>query len=255
MKDAAKTKNKYPPRIVVHGAQKVGKSSFFAGAPKPIFVRTEDGLNGIDTNAFPLCQTLSDVGEQLNLILNEDHDYKTLVIDSADWLEKLIHSYVCSIEGITNIAKASGGFGKGYIDANNHWRKILDMLDEINKRRLMYIGVICHSRIFTFNDPESEPYDVYKMKLHSPKSGDGSCEMLAEWGDIIGFAQKEVFVKQKESGHNDNPSFQAVSTGSHFLNLEGTAAFLAGNRYGIKGRVPLNWIDFHNAFVASGNSK
>ena len=50
-----------PPRIMVYGQEGVGKSTFGASAPDPVFIQTEDGLGEIDTAKFPLAKNLNDV--------------------------------------------------------------------------------------------------------------------------------------------------------------------------------------------------
>jgi hypothetical protein len=37
-----------PPRLVLYGTAKVGKSTFAAGATRPVFLPTEDGLGTLD---------------------------------------------------------------------------------------------------------------------------------------------------------------------------------------------------------------
>ena len=76
-----------PPRIMIYGSEGVGKSTFAASAPKPVFVQTEDGLSEIDTATFPLCATYADVVEQLKAVRDGEHDFQTLCIDSLDWFE------------------------------------------------------------------------------------------------------------------------------------------------------------------------
>ena len=45
-----------PPRIMIYGSEGVGKSTFAASSPKPVFVQTEDGLSEIDTAKLPRVQ-------------------------------------------------------------------------------------------------------------------------------------------------------------------------------------------------------
>ena len=42
-----------PPRILIHGVAGVGKTTFAAGAPAPVFICTEDGLGTLDATQFP----------------------------------------------------------------------------------------------------------------------------------------------------------------------------------------------------------
>ena len=79
-----------PPRIMIYGSEGVGKSTFGASAPSPIFIQTEDGLGELDCNKFPLAHSLAEVLAQLTALRDEQHDFQTVVIDSADWLERLI---------------------------------------------------------------------------------------------------------------------------------------------------------------------
>ena len=102
-------KEKKPPRICIYGEHGIGKSTFAAKFPKPIFIQTEDGLNQIDCAKFPLAKKLTDVVMYLETLKVQDHDYKTVVIDSLDWLEKLAQEYICKQENRNSIAD----FGRG----------------------------------------------------------------------------------------------------------------------------------------------
>jgi len=242
------TKHASPPRILLHGPEKVGKSTFFSQSDNPIFIRTEDGLSGIDTSAFPVAQTYEDVISALTVLARQDHDYKNAILDSADWLERLIHEKVCRDDNVKTIELAAGGYGKGYGVALNLWRDILRALDYLNKTKQMGVGVICHSIVIPFNDPEHEPYDRYEMKLHQPKKVTGARDLLMEWADIIGFASSKIYVNKKKG----TDIVRGVASGeTNKLNLVGTPAFVAGNRYSLPAQINLNWKEFYDAMIAS----
>lgn len=248
----APTKHAAPPRIVVHAGEKVGKSTFFSQAPSPIFIQTEDGLTGINAQAFPLCESYEDIIACLTALSSEDHNFQTVVIDSMDWAERLIHEKVCRDEGVPTIEKAAGGYGKGYQIANDHFRNILSGLNYLNKERGLIVGIICHSKLVTVQDPELEPVDCYRMKLHSPRSGNGIGDILNEWADVIGFASIVKRVAKREGSPEERKSFKAVkSTGERKLYLDGSPAFVAGNRYGLPSELPLTWAAFSDALAIS----
>ena len=90
-----KTKKASPPKMLIYSEHGLGKSSLAAAARAPLFINVENGLSEIDTDAMDVPGTLEDVQEQLSMVLNEDHQYKTLVIDTIDWLETRINEYVC----------------------------------------------------------------------------------------------------------------------------------------------------------------
>ena len=102
-----------PPRILVHGTEGIGKSSFVAKAPNPVFIQTEDGLAQINVQKFPLAESFDEVMENLTALLNEPHDYKTVVIDSVDWLEGLaIRKILEGSKGKKSLAEFE--YGTGY---------------------------------------------------------------------------------------------------------------------------------------------
>lgn len=263
----SRTRHASPPRIVLHGQEKVGKSTFFAGglvngvrhesAPKPIFIRTEDGLNGIDTDAFPLAETYEQVVEAIGTLATEKHDFQTAVIDSADWLERLIHARViaaCTLDvrGTKTMETAHGGYGKAYGIALAYWREILSGLDYLNKQRGMIVALICHSSIVPFNDAINEPIDRIDIKLHKPNKGTGARDLVLEWADVIGFAQREVFVRQQATADGKKIARGASTIGAtHKLRLDSSPAFVAGNRYGLPETLPLSWDAFAAAMAAA----
>jgi len=223
-----------PPRIIVYGDHKVGKSTFGKGCPKPIFIQTEDGLESLGVEAFPKCDTFEDLQAQLEHVRDNDLGYKTLVLDSLDWAEKLIWEKICRDNGWAQIG--DGPFGKGYKLALVYWNIVIDLLDEINLNCKMLILLIAHAKIVKFQDPSAEDYDRYSLDLH-----DKSSKLLCEYVDIIGFAANQVAVIENKEGFGK--SFKAKSTGRRELNLNMKASFEAGNRYGLPDKLPLEWAE------------
>ncbi|MCS6901519.1 MAG: MAPEG family protein, partial [Myxococcales bacterium] len=76
-----------PLRVVLYGVEGVGKSTFASQAPDPIFLCAEEGAVGLDVARFPTAHTWIEVLEAIRVLTHEEHPYKTLVIDSLDWLE------------------------------------------------------------------------------------------------------------------------------------------------------------------------
>src|SRR6185312_615233 len=97
----------------LYGVHGVGKSSFAAAAPEPIFIPTEEGLNTIDCHSFPLVTAYADAIKALEALYVEEHPYRTVVVDSLDWLERLIWVEVCKERSVNNIEDV--GYAKGYV--------------------------------------------------------------------------------------------------------------------------------------------
>ena len=67
-----------PPRLVVYGGDGVGKTTFAAGAPAPIFIRAEDGLGLLQVPAFPPATLFSEVLDAMRALASEEHTYRKI---------------------------------------------------------------------------------------------------------------------------------------------------------------------------------
>jgi len=236
------TRSDMPPRTVIYGPHKIGKSTFASQAPAPIFLQTEDGLGAIDTSAFPLCQSWGALLECVTSLYQEDHKYKTVVLDSADWAEKLAHQQVCETEKVKSLEKI--GYGKGYAFAADLFAELLSGFDALRKKG-MGVVVLAHAEIKRFDDPLADAYDRYQIKLHKTVS-----KTIQEWADVISFAQLATITKTEAVGF-DGKRTRAISTGQRVLNLVGSASFDAGNRYGMPDTISLDWPAYEAALTES----
>ena len=227
-----------PPRIMIYGSEGVGKSTFAALAPNPVFVQTEDGLSEIDCSKFPLAKSFDDVVLQLQAVRDEQHDYGTVVIDSLDWLERLVWDRVCADYGVKSIEKADGGYGKGYVHALTYWRQIVSLLNDIRARKGMAVILIAHAAVERFEDPEHAAYDRYTPRLHK-----AACSLVCEWVDAVLFASRRMRV--------DSTTGKAAPVGAdggeRILRTNGSPACIAKNRFGLPTELPLSWSAFVEA--------
>ncbi len=246
-------KEAMPPRIMIYGQEGVGKSSTGASAPKPIFIQTEDGLSEIDCHKFPLAKNLNDVLASLQALINEDHDYQTVVIDSLDWAERLIFDEVCREFGARNIEKVDGGYARGYTHALNHWRKILNFLEQLRNDKGMACILIAHSKIEKFEDPESSAYDRYSPRLHKHANA-----LISEWVDAVLFATRRFRTQKEDAGFNRERTIAApigADGGERIIRTTGGPACVAKNRFGLPAELPLSWDAFMQAMTKQEGEK
>ena len=81
-----------PPRVILLGTPKVGKTTWAAAAPAAVLlpVKGEEGADDMTCAKFPTAQTFDDVLSALQALATEPHEYRFVVIDSATALERLI---------------------------------------------------------------------------------------------------------------------------------------------------------------------
>jgi len=234
-----------PPRMVIYGEHKIGKSTFAASFPNTVFIATEEGLDHIDAQSFPLCTSYADVLACISELFSKPHDFSTVAIDSLDWLETLIFSQACKDSGKNYTSIEDFGYGKGYVEALKYWHEILGGLNALRDKRGMAVVCIAHHAIKRFDAPDTESYDQYRIKLHD-KAG----ALVQEWADVIGFCAEETHTKKSEAGFNKEV-VRAIGTGRRLLHLRGKPSFQAGNRYNLPPAVELNANAFFSAFNAA----
>jgi hypothetical protein len=238
-----------PPRICLYGIEGIGKSTFGSQAPKPIFIQTEDGLDEIVCDRFPLASSYGDVLAALAELRTVQHEYESVVIDSLDWLERLIWDRVCQESGVNSIEKADGGYAKGYTNALTYWREIIDHLNILRNTRGMVVLLIAHAKIEKYEDPESLPYDRYTPRLHKHAAA-----LICEWCDAVLFATRKVRVQTDDAGFNRKRTIaHAIGKdgGERILRTVGGPSCIAKNRYGLVGDLPLAWAAFMTALSNS----
>lgn len=234
-----------PPRILIYGTEGIGKSTFASQAPSPIFLQTEDGLDALEADRFPLATSFGEVTSALSDLQSEAHDYGTIVIDSLSALERLIHDEVCRESGVSTIEKADGGFAKGYVHALTFWREILGSLNTLRNERGMAVVLISHAKVERYEDPESTSYDRYAPRLHKHASG-----LVCEWSDAVLFATRKMRTQSEDVGFGRSRSIAhpiGKEGGERILRTVGSPSCIAKNRFGATDELPLSWA----AFVAS----
>lgn len=228
------TKMNKPPRILLYSEHGIGKTTFAAGCPAPIFIQTEDGADALEVQTFTWegrarAISYKEVVDALEWLCSNQHEFKTVVIDSLDWLEKLIFEKVCYDAGANSIGDIP--FGGGYIKAEKLWLEILNRTNKLQNDKKMLVVLLAHSKVQKFDDPTSESYDRYFIDLQNR-----GASLCCEYVDIVGFGALKVIAKKKDSG-----SVKAVTNNERVLHLTPSPAFNAKNRYGLPSEIPLSW--------------
>lgn len=234
-----KGKLEQPMRIILKGTEGVGKSTFAADAPSPIFLGAEDGTSQLDVVRFPSPENWAEVIEAVRVLTDDDHEYKTFVLDTLDWAEPMLWAHICARDNQETIE--AYGYGKGYQAALDEWRVFLAALERMRKAKGMHIILIAHSWIKPFKNPEGEDFDRYELKLN-PKAGG----LLKEWADCVLFANYETFATEDKK----TKRIKGVSTGARLIYTQRTAAYDAKNRYSLPESLPLSWEEFATAVRA-----
>lgn len=216
-------KIKKPFLILAYGPEKVGKSTFGSELPKPYFICGEDGTDQLDVHRGKP-KSWTDLKRLLQELRDSDHEYKTVVFDTIDWLEQLLLDYLRKSEEITNIKKIDGGYGAYKSRLKQEWHSLFYLVNEVRKK--MNICFLAHAQIKKFSDPSNScEYDRYELKMEFPEVS----SVFKEYVDAILFANFETIVKKEKS----TKKIRAYGDNTRILYTERTHAFDAGNRFGM----------------------
>ena len=158
-----------------------------------------------------------------------------------------IHDYIIRLDPQSQKGKAKnvtmeschGGYGKGYTMANMEFDKFLKACDVLSVQFGVNIILTAHVFSAKIMDPTSGEYDCWDLLLHSPKNNKtyGKREMITQWADVIGFLYEPIFVSAAEG--KSNLSRGMSQNKGRVLGVSRTPAYIAGNRYGMTGEIPI----------------
>lgn len=216
--------------FTIYGGAGVGKTSLAATFDKPIFMRFEDGVQGQDVDCFPVVHSFADATSQLMALINEQHEYKTLVIDSVTkaervFIEEILQSNKSNPHAVESkaLAKALGGYGAGYQALANYHQRIRNAAQILVDKKDMTIVFIGHADIETVDLPDSIPFNRFSLKMNKQ----GMAHYVDDV-DCVAFMRLETFVMTDE-----NKKSKARSSGERILQVNSAASSISKNRMNI----------------------
>lgn len=211
----------------ITGDAGVGKTSLAATFPKPIFIRVEDGLKSVPSeirpDAFPVVDKVDDLWEQGRALLQEEHDYKTLVVDSVTQLETLFGEHVIDSDPKKpkSLAQAMGGYGAGYSAVGALHGRLRKLAKLLNEKKGMHVVFIAHADTTLIEPPDQDSYTKYALRLHNK-----SVTHYTDNVDLVAYLKLETFL----TGDSNK---KAISDGTRIAVCYTSAAQVSKNRFGI----------------------
>jgi len=217
-----------PQKAVIYGPEGVGKSTLASGLPGPVFLDTEGGTHHLDVVRLDPASTWEQITAAVAALAQGGHGFRTLVIDTADWLEKRLIEHLCRKHSKDSIEDF--GYGKGYVVLAEEFAKFLASLDALLARG-MHIVFLAHSTVRKFEAPDQAgSYDRFELKLSRQVA-----PLLKEWCDTLLFATYVTKTVEK-----DNGKLRGVGGKERVLFCNHAAAYDAKNRHGLPDRLPFS---------------
>ena len=242
---------KKPPRIVIYGPPKVGKTTFGSAAPAPIFVTTEDGVSNVPVDQYPKAESWDDVVNNLTEIAKGPHSFRSVVVDTLNGAAELCARKLCATlyGGRWEAQKGAEGFlsyGKGWAAVSEEMRQVLPLLDACRDRG-MTVLLLAHTGLLNVKNP------IYgEFQKFAPELDKRVWARFSAWADIIGRADYDYVVvgARPEEGKRG----RAAGSNTRVLIFGGSAAEDAGCRVGyeLPEQIGFMWEEFASLLGGKG---
>ena len=228
-------------KAVLYGPEGIGKTTFASKAPEPLFIDTEGSTTRLNVRRLPAPQSYAMVLEQVQWVLNHPTVCKTLVLDTADWAQRLCTDAVCArlkIGGIEDL-----GYGKGYSYVYEEFGRLLNLLDLAVDRGINVI-ITAHAAMRKFEQPdEMGAYDRWELKLNNSQKC-SIAGMVKEWADMVIFANYETIVVKNENKKGKAQGGQRVMYTTHH------PCWDAKNRFDLPEKLPFDFAQVAHCFLS-----
>ena len=227
-------------KVVIYGPEGIGKSTFASKFPDPVFIDTEGSTKNLDVKRLPAPSSWTRIKEEVRYIIQNPNLCKTLVIDTADWAEKM------AIQSVLDAHNKSGiedfGYGNGYRYVYEAFGELLNLLNAVVDQNVNVV-VTAHAILKKFEQPdELGAYDRYSMKLiDSPKTSNSAA--VKEWADMVLFANYKTIVITDSKTKKTK-----AQGGTRMMYTTHHSCWDAKNRYGLAEELPFDFKEIAHIF-------
>jgi hypothetical protein len=229
-------------RVVIYGPEGVGKSTLASKFPKPLFFDAESGTKSLDVDRVTI-ESYAELIHSLEQFSKDTMGYKTIVIDTIDWVEMMMMESLCAEHRLNSIEEF--GYGKGYTHLAEKTQRFLSNLSEFINRGI-HILLLGHSVQAKFELPGQQgSYDQFTIDLHKKV-----LPIVKEWSDDLFFVNWETILKDKQGDPRGNTKL-AVGGRQGKIYTQHSATYDAKNRHGLPPELPLDYSSIAHIFELS----
>lgn len=226
-------------KVVVYGPEGIGKSTFAAQFPEPLFIDTEGSTDNMDVSRLDKPSSYTMLKNEIAWVKANPTVCKTLVIDTIDWAESLVIADVCAQHGKKGIEDF--GWGNGYTYTKEEMGRLLNQLGELVDLGINVV-LTAHAQMRKFEQPdEMGSYDRWELKL-GKKTSSQTAPLVKEWADMVLFANYKTVVMTADNGK------KKATGGQRVLYTQHHPAWDAKNRHGLPEEMTFDYAGIAHIF-------
>ena len=220
-------------KVVIYGPEGIGKSYFASRFPNPVFIDTEGSTKHMDVARLPNPSSWTMLLQEINYVRANPNICDTLIVDTADWAERLCIEEICAKSQKTGIEDF--GYGKGYVYLAEEFGRLLNALTELIDLGINVV-MVAHAQMRKFEQPdEMGAYDRWEMKLQKK-----TAPMVKEWADMVLFANYKTYVVNVDGQGADKGTNKARG-GKRVIYTTHHPCWDAKNRHDLLSEIPLDY--------------
>lgn len=228
-------------KVVIYGPEGVGKSYFASKFPNPVFIDTEGSTRHMDVPRTQRPSSWTMLMNQVQYFISNPTVCDTLIIDTADWTERLCIEHICAkgkVDGIEGF-----GYGKGYVYLEEEFGRFLNKLEDVIQVGTNVV-ITAHAEIKKIEQPEEiGGYDHWQMKLEKK-----TMPLLKEWCDMLLFANYSVVVVNVDNQGAQKGKNKAQG-GKRVMHTTHTPWWDAKNRHDLLEELPLDFDEIRHCII------
>lgn len=214
-------------KVVLYGVEGIGKSTFASQFPNPVFIDTEGSTSNMNVQRLDNPNSWQMLLDEVNYV-KQSRICSTLIIDSADWAERICKEHLAVLGKWTD---SNNDYGAKYVALEKEFGLLINKLSDLVELGINVV-LTAHAKLKKKEEPDQMgAFDRYQLKMED-KTG----AIVKEWADMVLFANYEMTVL------TDEKTKSKKATGGHrVMYATHYPGWDAKNRHGLPDKLPFEF--------------
>lgn len=214
-------------KVVLYGVEGIGKSTFASQFPNPVFIDTEGSTSNMNIKRLDNPNSWQMLLDEVNYV-KQSRICSTLIIDSADWAERICKEHLAVLGKWTD---SNNDYGAKYVALEKEFGLLINKLSDLVELGINVV-LTAHAKLKKKEEPDQMgAFDRYQLKMED-KTG----AIVKEWADMVLFANYEMTVL------TDEKTKSKKATGGHrVMYATHYPGWDAKNRHALPDKLPFEF--------------